>query len=297
MNGPTLLLAAGGAAIGAGLWLLLVVRFARPTLSERLAGPPAVQPRETRPAAKGTIARLGAVGTPLMAAFGLPGARARRDLAVCERDSAGYLAEKATGLVLGLAAPPLVALPLGAAGLDIASVWGLFAWGVFATVTWLAPDLSLRDAARKRREQMRHALAAFADLVVVALAGGAGVNGALTDATTGGGWALGRIREELRSAALRREPAWSALKDLSDHYDIPEFAELAASLQLAGADGARVRGSLAAKAKTLRTQFLSEIDAEAQSATERMSLPVVLLFAGFLAMLGYPALTHVLTSL
>lgn len=248
--------------------------------------------------AGGPLSRLGAVGAPLMAALGLPGARARRDLAVCERDAAGYLAEKATGLVLGLAAPPLLAAPLALVGLDLASLWGVAAWAVLAGVLWFAPDMALRDEAAKRREQMRHALAGFADLVVVSLAGGAGVNGALSDATAvGGGWAIGRIRDALRAAALRRLPAWSALRELGEQFDTPEFNELAASLQLAGADGARVRGSLAAKAKTLRTQFLSELDAEAQSATERMSLPVVLLFAGFLGMLGYPAMTHILTSL
>ncbi|GAB3465780.1 hypothetical protein GCM10027570_54370 [Streptomonospora sediminis] len=301
MNGPAFLLAAaGGIAVGLGLWLLLATRYSRPSLSERMADPPpppALRPARTS-AAQGPAARIGAVGAPIMGALGLPSARARRDLMVCERDTSAYLAEKAIGLLLGLVVPPLMAVPLGAVGIDLASLWGAAAWLIFAGVTWMAPDLSLRDEARKRREQMRHALAGFSDLVVVALAGGAGVNGALSDAASaGGGWAVARIRESLRIAALRREPAWAALRELAEHYDTPEFAELAASLQLAGADGARVRGSLAAKAKTLRTQFLSELDAEAQSATERMSLPVVLLFAGFLGLLGYPALTHIMTSL
>jgi Flp pilus assembly protein TadB len=299
VSGPILLLSAlAGLAVGAGLWLLLATRYSRPSLRERLAETPVPIHRPVRTEAAGPLSRLGAVGAPLMSALGLPGARARRDLAVCERDVPGYLAEKATGLMLGLAAPPLLAAPLALVGLDLASLWGAASWAVLAGVLWFAPDLSLRDEARKRREQMRHALAGFADLVVVSLAGGAGVNGALSDATAvGGGWAIGRIRDALRAAALRRLPAWSALRELGEQFDTPEFNELAASLQLAGADGARVRGSLAAKAKTLRTQFLSELDAEAQSATERMSLPVVLLFAGFLGMLGYPAMTHILTSL
>ncbi|WP_444963394.1 type II secretion system F family protein [Nocardiopsis sp. M1B1] len=170
-------------------------------------------------------------------------------------------------------------------------------WALFAVVAWFAPDLSLRDEANKRREQMRRALASFADLVVVSLAGGAGVNGALADAgAAGNGWAMVRIRDSLREAVLRRQPPWTALRDLGERYDTSEFAELSASLQLAGADGARIRSSLASKSKTLRTQFLSEMDAEAQSATERMSLPVVLLFVGFLALLGYPAMSHILFS-
>ena len=35
---------------------------------------------------------------------------------------------------------------------------------------------------------------------------------------------------------------------------------------------------------------------QAQAATERMSLPVVLLFAGFLIFIGYPAIARVLTG-
>ncbi|APC38349.1 type II secretion protein F [Nocardiopsis dassonvillei] len=216
---------------------------------------------------------------------------------MCERSPESYLAEKFTALVLALAFPPLLGGMLSLIGILPSATISGGMWVAFALVVWFAPDMSLRDEADKRREQMRRALASFADLVVVSLAGGAGVNGALADAgAAGNGWAMARIRESLREAVLMRQPPWTALRDLGERYDTPEFAELSASLQLAGADGARIRSSLAAKARTLRTQFLSEMDAEAQSATERMSLPVVLLFAGFLALLGYPAMSHILFS-
>jgi Flp pilus assembly protein TadB len=245
----------------------------------------------------GVLTRLGKIGSPILESFGMPGPRTRRNLRVCERSSESYLAEKFTALVLGLTFPPLLGAMLSLAGVLPSGVLVGAMWVAFAVIVWFAPDMSLRDEADKRRERMRRALASFADLVVVSLAGGAGVNGALADAgAAGNGWAMARIRESLREAALMRQPPWIALRDLGERYDTPEFAELAASLQLAGADGARIRSSLASKAKTLRTQFLSEMDAEAQSATERMSLPVVLLFAGFLVLLGYPAMSHILSS-
>ncbi|MCY9783995.1 type II secretion system F family protein [Nocardiopsis sp. EMB25] len=289
----------GGALVGLALWLVLAARFARPSLAERLAAP---EPARSAPAphtdSGGLSARIGGVGVPLLSALGLPGARTRRDLEVCDRDAASFLAEKTTGLVLALAVPPVLGTLLGLGGVVLPLPMAALTWAGFALVVWFAPDLSLRDEARKRRERMRHTLAGFADLVVVSLAGGAGVNGALTDASSASdGWAMVRVREALREAALRRQPHWTALRDLGERYDIPEFNELAASLQLAGADGARIRSSLAAKARTLRTQFLAELDADAQSDTERMSLPVVLLFSGFLLLLGYPALSHVLLSL
>ncbi|WAE71761.1 type II secretion system F family protein [Streptomonospora nanhaiensis] len=294
---PTLAAVLAGAALGLALWALLAARWARPTLAERLAAPP--PPRQDVAAGPdtGVLARLGGIGAPVLEGFGMPGPRTRRNLRVCERSPASYLAEKFTALVLGIAFPPLLGGLLSLAGVLPSGALAMAMWAAFAVIVWFAPDMSLRDEADKRRERMRRALAGFADLVVVSLAGGAGVNGALADAgAAGNGWAMARIRESLREAALMRQSPWTALRDLGERYDTPEFAELAASLQLAGADGARIRSSLAAKAKTLRTQFLSEMDAEAQSATERMSLPVVLLFAGFLALLGYPAMSHILFS-
>ncbi|MDA8370670.1 MAG: type II secretion system F family protein [Nocardiopsaceae bacterium] len=300
MTTTTVLAVVGGIVAGLGVWLLVVVRFARPSLSDLLADPHPHRPAPERmeKARQGAAARLGGFGVPVLSALGLPGARTRRNLDVCERGTAEFLAEKTTGIVLALVVPPLLGSVLAMGGVRIPPLPAGVAWALFALVAWLAPDLSLRDEARKRRERMRHALAGFADLVVVSLAGGAGVNGALADATAASeNWAMAQIRIALRGASLHREPPWSALRVLGERFDVPEYAELSASLQLAGADGARVRSSLAAKARTLRTQHLAELDADAQSATERMSLPVVLLFAGFLVLLGYPALSHILTSL
>jgi tight adherence protein C len=88
----------------------------------------------------------------------------------------------------------------------------------------------------------------------------------------------------------RRCVNWSSAQTLPD-------AVLAASVSLAGTEGAKVRASLAAKAASLRTHELAEAETADQAATERMSLPVVLLFAGFLVFLGYPAVEKVLTGL
>lgn len=294
---PTLAAALAGIALGLALWALFAARWARPTLAERLAAPPPPRTVVATGPDTGVLTRLGKIGIPVLEGFGMPGPRTRRNLRVCERSPESYLAEKFTALVLALAFPPLLGGMLSLIGILPSTTISGGMWVAFALVVWFAPDMSLRDEADKRREQMRRALASFADLVVVSLAGGAGVNGALADAgAAGNGWAMARIRESLREATLMRQSPWTALRDLGERYDTPEFAELSASLQLAGADGARIRSSLAAKAKTLRTQFLSEMDAEAQSATERMSLPVVLLFAGFLALLGYPAMSHILFS-
>ena len=67
-------------------------------------------------------------------------------------------------------------------------------------------------------------------------------------------------------------------------------------MQLAGVQGARVRLSLAAKAASLRSRQMANIEAEAQSASERMGLPVAAMFLGFLIFLIYPAVQQIIAS-
>lgn len=299
---PFVLAGIGGCLLAAAVCAALLPRLRRPSLAELLQDP---QPAPTEPAAAagqarptGWSRRLGAPGVPLLALLGLPTARTQRRLEACDRDVPGYLSQKAAMALLALSVPPLLGTVLGLLGWSLSPVMSLGAWGVFALVLWIAPDLEVRDQARERSEQMRHTIAAVCDLVVIALAGGAGVTGALADATRASEtWAMRRIRTALYAASIHHEPAWMALNDLGERYDVPAATELAASLQLAGAEGARVRASLAAKATSLRTQHLAELEADAQSATERMSLPVVLMFAGFLVLIGYPALNLVLTGM
>ena len=71
---------------------------------------------------------------------------------------------------------------------------------------------------------------------------------------------------------------------------IDELPELAATVKLGGEQGARMTASLVAKASSMREKQLAEVEADANAATERMGLPMVLLFMGFLVLLGYPAM-------
>jgi Flp pilus assembly protein TadB len=221
-----------------------------------------------------------------------------RDLAVLGRSPETHLAEKVTLALVGLLLVPATAAVLAAGGVSfplVVPVWGAL---LFAVVGFWIPDLGIHSEAQARRRDFRHALGAFLDLVVVALAGGGGVETALEDAANvGNGWSFEHLRHALARARRARETPWSALARVGDELGVPELSELAASVALAGTEGAKVRASLAAKAASLRAHELAEAETAAQAATERMSLPVVLLFAGFLAFVGYPAVEHVLTGL
>jgi hypothetical protein len=106
-----------------------------------------------------------------------------------------------------------------------------------------------------------------------------------------------RLREALAVARLSGETPWAALGRLGQELRIDELVELSSSLLLAGSEGAKIRDSLAAKADSLRRHEGSMAEARAQQASERMSLPIGLLFLGFLIFLGYPAVAQVFHGL
>ncbi len=230
-------------------------------------------------------------------ALRLSGAR-EADLRLVGRSPEQHLGEKVLLAMFGLALPVLTSLLMILGGVRLSLGVPLAASVALAVGFFFVPDLTLRAAAEEQRKNFRHSLGSFLDLVVIGLAGGAGVEGAIIDAASiGGGWAFAQLRQAFEVTAFTGETPWSALTRLGAELEVPELGELAASVSLAGSEGARVRESLSAKAESLRDHALSQAEAEAQSATERMALPVVLLFVGFLLLVGYPAVDAVLTGI
>jgi Flp pilus assembly protein TadB len=295
-----------GSVVGGGVWLIVRGLYPpRPSLAEALAGlrqvPEPVAVSVTGREADGAAARFGRPIAELLSRHGaawLVIARVRRDLAVLERSPERHLAEKVTLALVGLLLVPATSALLLLAGVHLSLAVPLWAALIFALAGFVLPDLGIHSEANRRRRDFRHALSSFLDLVVVALAGGGGVETALADASSiGGGWAFAYLRRSLDDARLARETPWAALGRLGHELGVPELSELAASVALAGTEGAKVRASLGAKAVSLRTHELAEAETAEQAASERMSLPVVLLFAGFLVFIGFPAIERVLTGL
>ncbi|MFI7679538.1 type II secretion system F family protein [Actinophytocola sp. NPDC049390] len=283
--------------VGAGLGLALLVVWLvppAPALGPQLARltAPATPPTDTtsRWPLLGPLIRL-------LRAAGLPGRRLRSDLAILDRPVPDHLAQKAALALAGLLVPLLAALTFATLGIDTGIRVPVLAAAATAAAGFLIPDHRVRTLAARRRRDFRHALSSFLDLVVISLAGGAGVDSALTAAaSTGHGWAFTQLRRVLAAARLTRTTPWDTLRQLGCDLDIPELAELAASVALAGTEGATVRQSLQAKASALRTRQLTDAEADASADTERMSLPVMALFLGFLCFITYPAMTQVLTG-
>jgi Flp pilus assembly protein TadB len=240
-----------------------------------------------RPAGPAWLARLGARG----------GARRAHDLAIVGRTPSEHGREQ----VMTAVALAAIATALGVVLISTGTApsAALVALAVLAAAGGglVVADLTLRSTAQARRRAMRHALCAYLDLVNVLLAGGAGIETALEAAAgAGDGPAFALLRDELvRSRSLRRSP-WDGFAELGERLGVAELTDLAASVRLAGEHGARIRTSLIAKATSLRERELAQIEADAQAATERMGLPTVLLFVGFVLLLGYPAVHLIATG-
>lgn len=294
-----------GAGMGAGLFLIARgIAPPRPSLAEalaRLRHVPEPEPLVATDDRGGLVARLGMPLARILAhdkTEALLWPRVRRDLAMVARSPERHLAEKVALGLFGLLLAPAFAALLALAGASLPLAVPLWASVLLGLGGFLLPDLGVHAEAEARRRDFRHALSSFLDLVVIALAGGGGVETALFDAASvGEGWAFAELRRSLDQARIARESPWAALERLGTHLGIAELGELAASVGLAGSEGAKVRASLSAKAASLRTHQLAEAEAAAQASTEQMSLPVVLLFAGFLFFIGFPAVERVLEGL
>jgi tight adherence protein C len=303
------ILLAAGAALGAGI--TLIVRGLRPPLqplAQALAefnGPRDPAPLFTGPLADGHgigapagssqtgagwVGRWGRLAVPLLSRLGLPRSGVRRDLTLLSWPVEAHLAEQATAALVGALLAPMTAGVLFVGGVRVPALVPLWGCGLLGIGGFFTPDLAARSNARQRRRAFTHALSGFLDLVVVALAGGAGVEAALNDAARiGTGWAFDQLRRTLDAAAVTRTTPWTALNRLGEEYGIGPLRELAAALALAGTEGA--------KADALRLRELTDAESTALAATEAMSLPVIGLFAGFMIFVGYPAITHILSAL
>lgn len=197
----------------------------------------------------------------------------------------------------------------GAGALSPLVVWAaLLSAGVhlpFALPVWTSllgalvggaiPFSQLQADAKARRRHARRVVGSYLDLVVLALAGGMGVEGALHAAAgVGNDWASKRVAGALSRARDAGRTPWEALSLLGVDLGVSELEELAAAVGLAGQEGARIRSSLAAKASTARRHELAEAESEANTVTERLFLPGVLLLTGFILFIGYPAVARIL---
>jgi hypothetical protein len=321
--------ALAGAMLGLGLFLLFRALFPpRPGLVARLSaldrarngadvpGAPLLVPGET----VGAFRRnLGERLARLYTARGWEARSTKADLALLGRSFEGFLATKVLLAASGLLVFPLLIGWLAVMGWGMSAQVPFWSAVVVSVIFFLLPDLQIRRDAAVRRQDFRHAVGAFLDLVSMNLAGGRGVPEALltavsvgspapspapgpgststsSTASTGSNWAMERIRAALANARIVGITPWQALGRLGDEINVDELRDLSAALGLVADDGAKVRSSLTARAATLRRRELAEIEGKAGERSQSMLVAQLLLCAGFVIFLSFPAAMKMLGS-
>ena len=294
--------ALSGATVGLGVFLLIRALFpARPGLVARIRALDAVREGDEAPRMRLIATNekvsafrqgLGERLARLYAARGWEVRSVRADLMLLGRSFEGFLATKALLAVSGLLIFPVLVAWVFLMGWGFAPQVPLWTAVLAAIVFFFLPDLQVRREAAARRRDFRHAVGAFLDLVAMNLAGGRGVPEALMMAVSvadDGNWAMARIREALGNARIVGITPWEALGRLGDEINVDELRDLSAALGLVADDGAKVRASLTARAATLRRRELAEIEGQAGERSQSMLVAQLLLCAGFVVFLSFPA--------
>jgi len=257
--------------------------------------------RPARPALATALEHLEGAGTETLAParpssaaahLGVPSARIRTDLTVIGVPESTYLRRLAIAVLAPFA---LAALFIGMGVSPLLMLIGAFC------LVFLGPSLvnaAIRSAANDQRRLYLRALATYLHLCAMNLTGGAGVESALHSAARAGrGPEFGAIRSALDRAAVLHQTPWEALGVLGRKIGVPAYQQLAATTGLAGTEGARVRKSLTARSRALRTARMADDEALQNTRTEQMSLPSVLTATGFIILIIYAAITNVLNGL
>ncbi|HZM57858.1 MAG TPA: type II secretion system F family protein [Acidimicrobiales bacterium] len=217
------------------------------------------------------------------------------NLAVTGRSPETLAFQVVVGGGLGLLVPPLLWIVCQVAGVGVPLAVPAASSLLFVGVGMCWPIVVLFGDAKRRRRHFRTVVATFVDMVVLGLAGGVGVEGALFAASqVSPDWAARRLATALLGARESGRSPWAALGQLGEELGVAELIELSSTLQLAGTEGARIRQSLSARATSLRRHEQAEEESAANAMTERLFLPGALLLTGFLVFIGYPAFSRIL---
>ncbi len=219
-------------------------------------------------------------------------------LKIAEMSLDRLCAEVILGCATGVILPVLWWAVVSIGGLQVSILVPLWSAVVIGTTGGALPFVALRLESAKRRRVARRAVGSFLDLVVLCLAGGMGIEGALhASAQVGKNETSRRIAASLAHARDTGVPPWHALSQLGQELGVSELSELAAAVGLAGTEGARIRSTLTAKATSLRRHELADAEAQANTVTQRLFLPGVFLLVGFLLFIGYPAVVRIMSGL
>lgn len=147
---------------------------------------------------------------------------------------------------------------------------------VLAVVGWFIPDTRIRSRSKAVRQDAAEAVLVYVDLVTLARLANQSAPRALVEAAQMSDHpVLARIRMTLERSRLEQQSPWAGLDGLSDELDLPELAELVEVLRLDD-QGASLAGALRARVHEMRDAHLNQEKVEAQTASESLTIWMVI---------------------
>ncbi|GAA4708061.1 hypothetical protein APR04_003893 [Promicromonospora umidemergens] len=217
-----------------------------------------------------------------------------KELNLLGRSLTRFYGERIVFAAYGLAIAPLAVWVVGLFGLELPPVVSVAGAVFLAVVMFFVPNYNAIDDAKKMRTELRREVATYVEAVAFERAGGSGVRQAMEHAAAAGDhWVWARISQELTQSRTSGQSPWDALEALGDELTLPELANVAHVLRLAGEEGTAVAASLQAQRTALRAALVTDDLAAANAANERMDIPRSLLGVVFLALLMAPAVLRI----
>lgn len=221
-----------------------------------------------------------------------------RELALLRRTPAHFAGEKLLAGGLGLIAPPLLAFLLSALGLRFPVAVPAVVSLAAAVGLFFLPNIDIRARAKAARLEFNHVLSCFVDLVALERRAGSGPRQALEAAarTGRGHWVFDRIGEELTQSSVDGRPPWDGLRRMAADLALPELDDLANIMALAEQQTMPVYQTLRDHNQALRVMLITDEQARANAANERLTVPAVLLAMVFIVILTAAPLMTLLAS-
>lgn len=292
-----IVLIAAAVGFAGGVWLLATTLFpAPPPLADALERLHASSPvRPNTPSTAPTDSLLVRLGQRLLDRTTLDavaGEQTLADLEVVRRPLEIHAGATAAAAIVGALLGPTLWGLIVLTGAPVPVVVPIALIPLGAVAGFVLPRAILQSQAAEARNDFRHALGAYLDVLVLLLAGGEGPESAMRKAAQAGN---GRAFMELRRATTQASysgAVWDALDEVGRRVGIVELREIASTGTLAG-EGAAVRRSLVAKARSLRTSTLTGQEIAARKRSQAMFAPILLIGFSFVTFLLFPLLANI----
>ncbi len=305
MSGAQLTLIGSGALIGLGVFLLVraLLVVEQPQLAAALArldgsGPPLLPGAGDGSGGDGWARGVGRPGAWVVARLAATGVRIpAQELSLIGWTPEGFLLRKVGMAAFGAVFVPLLTAVLSVAGTTLPVAVPALGSVLLAAGLFFVPDWVARDQAAEARGQMCRALCSYLDLVSLRRDASEGPTIALERAAAlGDGWVFRRLRGALITARMAGEQPWDGLRRLAEDTGVNELTDVADIAAIAAVEGASIAPTLRARAESLRMELLTEEEAAANTASEKLTAPVALLSVAFLLLFLYPALSTLMAS-